>query len=277
MNMIKIWIEGHPLTAFFGLSYLFSWGIAFPLVAQTQGWITQSLPFSLHYFTGYGPLLSALIVTGATRGRAGLKEYLSSVIKVRGVPVWVWLAAVAPLVIFFAFIYLSVMFGGAEPDFMKIGQVNFLPDLGFFGGLLLWIFTSGLGEEGGWRGFALPELQKKRSALSSAIILSLFWSGWHAMAFFYVPTYMKLGLAVLPGFFIGIISGSLLLTWLFNSSKGSVLPSIIWHGVFNLVTATTISEGVPAAIISAATIIWAVMILIFFNPKDLATVRRSNK
>ncbi len=57
------------------------------------------------------------------------------------------------------------------------------------GGRLLWVLTSGFGEETGWQGFALPRLQRGRSALSVTLILWIFWILWHLPAFFYLPTY----------------------------------------------------------------------------------------
>ena len=65
-------------------------------------------------------------------------------------------------------------FTGSEIRLPDLGAVNYLPPLGSKGTLLLWIFTSGLGEETGWRGFALPRLQKGRGALAATMILAAF-------------------------------------------------------------------------------------------------------
>lgn len=271
--MVIKFIKNHPLLTYFILAYLISWGIAFPLVAQTQGWLRTSVPFPLHYLTAYGPLLSALIITAFTQGAKGVNKFITGLYQWRGISLGLWLATFSPLLIFILFLLLIPAFGGKTPDLRQIGLVNFLPDLGF-GALILWTVTSGLGEEAGWRGFALPMLQKGRSALSASIILSVFWAGWHIPAFFYLPNYMAISIYVLPMFFIGLLSGSILLTWLYNSSKGLTLTAILWHGMFNFVTASKISDGIPAAIISTAVIVWAVLIVIIYKPKNLSKLSK---
>jgi membrane protease YdiL (CAAX protease family) len=102
--------------------------------------------------------------------------------------------------------------------------VNFLPDLGL-GAWAVWFATSGCGEELGWRGFALPRLQRTHSALISSVLLAIGWAGWHLPAFFYLPSYTAMGLQILPGFFLGVLAGSIVLTWLYNSSGGRCSPS----------------------------------------------------
>jgi hypothetical protein len=129
------------------------------------------------------------------------------------------------------------------------------------GAWLLWFVTSGLGEELGWRGFALPRLQRTRSALTSSVLISLAWAGWHLPAFFYVPSYVALGPSVVPGFFLGILAGAIVLTWLYNSSGGSVLAAVLWHASFNFVTGSPNAIGLAAAVTSTLVIVWALVIL----------------
>lgn len=94
--------------------------------------------------------------------------------------------------------------------------------------LPLWILTFGIGEETGWRGFALPRLQRGRSALSATIILWVFWALWHLPLFFY-----SYEASILPGFLIGLLAGAITLTWLYNSTSGTILLVALWHGTFN--------------------------------------------
>ena len=138
-------------------------------------------------------------------------------------------------------------------------MVNFLPDLGL-AAWMLWFVTS-CGEETGWRGFALPRLQQRHSALNATLRLTIGWAVWHLPAFFYLPSYAAIGLAAIPGFFIGIGAGAIVLTWLYNSSGGRMLPAILWHASFNWVTASPHSSGLTAAVVSTVVIAWAAIIL----------------
>jgi membrane protease YdiL (CAAX protease family) len=88
-----------------------------------------------------------------------------------------------------------------------LGSVNYFPFLGRWA-LLLWIFPFGLGEEIGWRGFALPQLQKGRSTLSATLILAGLWALWHFPQFFYV---FDPRMAI--GWLIGLCAGAVIPTF----------------------------------------------------------------
>ncbi len=87
----------------------------------------------------------------------------------------------------------------------------------------------------------------------------------------YQPNYASLGI-YLPGFVIGLVAGSIVATWLYNSTGGSILMLALWHGALNFVTASRAGEGVIAAIVSMAVVAWAVVVLVVFKPADLSHV-----
>lgn len=80
-------------------------------------------------------------------------------------------------------------------------------------------------------------------------------------AFFYVPSYAAMGLRVVPGFFLGILAGAVVLTWLYNSSGGSVVAVVLWHASFNFVTASPNAGGLVAAVTSSLVMVWAVAVV----------------
>jgi membrane protease YdiL (CAAX protease family) len=268
MNTITNWARDHSLLAYFILAYVFSWIIGIPLALKAQGVIQAQIPFSLHYLIAYGPMLSALIVTGLTSGTGGLRKLLGRMTKWRIGLGW-WLFAATPLVFYFLTAFVLWLLQGQPIDILSLGEIDFLPPLGLLS-LPLWILTFGIGEETGWRGFALPRLQKGRSALSATVILWLVWAFWHLPLFFY-----SYPLSVLPGFLIGLLAGSVTFTWLYNSTSGSVLMAALWHGAFNFTTAcVSCKTGVGAAAVSTAVIIWAVLIVLIFKPADLSRSKK---
>jgi membrane protease YdiL (CAAX protease family) len=178
-------------------------------------------------------------------------------------PGW-WLVAIAPLGLYLLVGYALRVVQGTPMDLATMGKVDFLPALGL-AALPLWILTFGIGEETGWRGFALPRLQEGRSALLATIILWFFWALWHLPLFFYSYQF-----SVLPGFLIGLFAGAIVFTWLYNSTGGSVLLVAIWHGAFNFTTACVACKtGVIAAIVSALVMVWAVFIVKLYKPVSL--------
>ncbi|HNN07033.1 MAG TPA: CPBP family intramembrane metalloprotease, partial [Leptospiraceae bacterium] len=93
----------------------------------------------------------------------------------------------------------------------------------------------GLGEEAGWRGFALPRFQEKMSPLRAGILLTLFWALWHLPLFLYRPGYLSMGVAGAVGWVLSLLTGSILLTWFYNSSKGSILICAVFHTAMDVV------------------------------------------
>jgi CAAX protease family protein len=84
------------------------------------------------------------------------------------------------------------------------------------------IFAGALGEETGWRGYALPQLQRRFSPLASSLILAVLWFGWHLPQFFVIATYRDSSPVQYVGMFLGLACGAVVLTWLYNRSGGSI-------------------------------------------------------
>jgi membrane protease YdiL (CAAX protease family) len=267
---VSSWLRQHRVLAYFILTLAISWSIELPLVASAQGWITAPIPFALHYLASFGPLLAALIMTWVTGGTDGLKELWGRITKWRVGSTGVTFAFLSPVVLFaLAAVVVWVLSGGEWPDLRRLTEINYLPNLGI-GALVLWLVTFGFGEEIGWRGYALPRLQRDHSALSATLILGVMWVAWHVPAFFYLDTYVNLGLAVFPMFALGVLTGGIVLTWLYNTTGGSVLMVAIWHGVFDFLSASKASDGYIAALMSAVIMIWAVVIVIVYKPANLS-------
>ncbi|MBP7688568.1 MAG: CPBP family intramembrane metalloprotease [Thermoflexales bacterium] len=255
--------ETKQLIAYFVLAYAISWAIGVPLALAKQGLIAPLLPTWAHYFVAYGPLLSALIVTGASQGSSGLKALGQRIFMWKVRPIW-WLAALSPLIIGVVVALILGVATGEPISVADLGTVNFLPPLGL-GALALWLLTFGLGEEVGWRGYALPRLQQGRSALSATLILAVVWALWHLPQFFYL-----FDPAIAIGWVIGLIAGAIVFTWLFNSSGGSLLMVIIWHGCFNFISASDAGNGILAAVVSTIVMVWAVLVIVVFKPANLS-------
>ena len=263
------WIKQHPLLAFFILADFFSWIFTIPMIARVQGMINQPVPFSLHYLTAYGPMLAAIIVTIICNGKTGIRELFGHIVKWRVGWTWLLISAFSPLLLWAVSALAVYAAVGSWPDLKLFGQVSYLPYLGI-GTWILWILNSGMGEEIGWRGFALPRLQKKYSALKATLILAGCWIIWHFPFFFYLESYKEMGIAMFPVFAIGVTAGAVVFTWLYNSTQGSILMVILWHGSFNFITATQAGKGTAAAIASTLVMIWAMFVIIIYRSANLS-------
>ena len=164
-GMARAWIARHPVWTFYALAYLYSWSIAVPLAAQALGLTSTHLPWALHYLTAFGPAIAAMMVARLLRTSDAERRTASISVERPRVLAWSIVGLASPLVLFEA-ARLSVRLAGeAAPSWPSLGAVNFLPDLGL-GAWVMWLVTSGIGEELGWRGFALPRLQRTHSALA---------------------------------------------------------------------------------------------------------------
>ena len=255
------------LVAYFILAYVISWIIGIPLALGKQGIIQPIFPQWFHYFVAYGPMLSALIVTWATQGQLGVKELWGRITKWRVGGIW-WLVALSPLIIGFLITLAMNFLTNNKISLSELGEIHFLPPLGI-GALFLWFVTFGIGEEIGWRGYALPRLQKNRSALHATIILACLWALWHLPQFFYL-----FDPSIAIGWAIGLFAGAIVFTWLLNSTEGSILTAAIFHGCFNYITSSNAGDGLLAAVVSTIVMIWAVVVIFLYKPKTLSSKGR---
>jgi membrane protease YdiL (CAAX protease family) len=255
------------LAVYFIVAYAISWGIGIPLALAHQGMAPNMLPPWFHYFVGYGPMISAVVVTWATRGQRGVKALWDRLTNLRVGGIW-WVIALSPLIIGLVVTLGMNLVGGSDITFAQLGEVHFLPPLGI-GALFLWLFTFGIGEEIGWRGFAMPRLQKDHNALAATSILAVLWALWHLPQFFYL-----FDPSIAIAWAIGLFAGAIVFTWLLNSTGGSILVVAVWHGCFNYVSASSAGNGVLAAVVSTIVMVWAVVVVLLYRPGNLSPQER---
>lgn len=261
-------VKNHSLISYFVIAYAFTWAIGFTMAASVQGVIDVKIPPSVHFLTAYGPLISAFVVTGLVSGSAGIRELVGRMVRWRVGILWIFIALFSPVLLYLIAALIMRLSSAAWPDFSRYGGTIEIAGLGWLGGWIFHILTFGFGEETGWRGFALPRLQKGRSALSATLILWAFWALWHFPMFFYKENYMAMSGPTILMWLLGILAGSILLTWLYNSTSGSILMVALWHGTFN--AAVTITEPMIAAVVSTFVMIAAVIIVLVAKPTNLS-------
>ena len=267
------WLKEHPLVLFFPLAYLFSTILWFPQIASAQGLTARPASAYWHLIGGLGPMLAAILVTWIISGRDGLRELATRIFKWRVGARWHMFAWIAPVVIYLVGTVVVRFAWGEWLDFRLFGRTNEYPQLPL---LVFWaanIIFFGFGEEVGWRGFALPRMQKKYNALAATAILSVFWTIWHLPLFWFIPGYMKMGLGDFMGLSLSFFLGAVIFTWLYNSTKGSILIAAIFHGASDIAF-TTPSPGNLDVVIGILMTVLGIIILLTFKP---ATLSRSGK
>jgi len=194
-------------------------------------------------------LLPAWMVSNAFARSPGIRKLFSTLIKPRGS--WVWY-----LVIFLIFpgipllsVFITCWTGSWVPLFqanLGLSGMTAYFILEFSRGFLM---TGGINEESGWRGFALPRLQNRYPVLVSALIVWFFWAAWHLPYDFGRGDELRW---ILENRLVWNLVISIIITWLYNRTNGSLLAAALFHPAMNtfgnMITNTPVSRILLAAL-----------------------------
>ncbi len=270
------------LLSFFALTFAFSWlfwvpgAIIFKSVHPANAFASPGIVV-LQTLGAAGPSLVAIFLVRRLYGKEKLKELLERFRIWRVGMRWYLAAILLTPSIAAASIGVHAIFASLRgetlvlPPSSPLGQA--VGELGVVG-LVLWlpvmfigqIPSSPLLEEAGWRGFALPALQGRLGAFASSLILGFAWGAWH------LPLIISYGDSVLA-YFLLIVANTILITWVFNNTGGSLLLAMLFHASLNLSFAVLeIYQDDPVRLI----LTWAVVLVVVlcYGYKDLSPAGR---
>lgn len=268
MNRTTAFLKRYSLVIGIVLMFALTW----PIDLANSGIVPIQFPFIVYLFLGWGFIFASVIMTGLTLGKDGVVALLKRYVQWR--VGWQWYLAaflLAPSLIVLA-VYINAALVGVPPDFSTVMAHKIFGASAYLPLFILPFFLVDLisnGEEMGWRGYVLPRLQAKYSALTSTLILGVIWGFWH------LPKYLSHWNTVsFAWFMVHTMAYAVILTWLYNNTKGSLLLVAISHassntaGVFMPMANTVSSENMGAYIIFVLLeVITAVMIIIVTGPE----------
>jgi membrane protease YdiL (CAAX protease family) len=271
-NSLKEVMRQHPLFFFFFLSFAFSWIISIPSLLSVWGGLPGDYALGLYLKQWVGPALSAILMTRITEGNAGLLSLRARIRQWRaGWPWYLFILLGIPALVLLGIIILPgalANFQGFTPRILVNYPVYFV---GIF-------FATGLPEEIGWRGFALPRMQQRYGPLWGSVLLGILWAFWHLLSFLLPAhgggpdvsfTAIFTNFAI---FFVMVVALAIIFTWVFNYTQGSILiaslvhtaidaPQLVWAPLFLAVGQTNSTEG-EASINLALLITFGVLALL---------------
>jgi uncharacterized protein len=246
LSRLKRLITRHPLVAFFVIAFAGAWIVTLPLVLAQNG--LGLLPYTIpeiglvplaEWFaipaSILGPTLASFTVTAVIAGKAGLRQLLRRYVLWRVGIRWYLLVLVGvPLIQLVS----SCVFLGIAPltAFIQLWPLYFTT---FLPNVLIIVLAVQLWEEGGWSGFAVPNLQQRFGAWRTCLVLGPLWAVFH-LPFFFVPgqifdqkvgaitMVLQMGLLIILAVLTRII-----MTWVFNNTKGSILIAILLHAALD--------------------------------------------
>ena len=215
------------------LAYAFSWLFWIPGVLAAYG---TALPRGLAEFlnspfnpAAFGPSLAAILLTLKENGWSGVGRLLKQGINVRFRKIWLLPILLLPPLIFTGATLLSAIISKTALDLSVLAN----PPVAIIVPIIILFRHGPLQEEFGWRGYALPRLQLRFNALVSSMILGIVWWLWHLPLVFIPGRFMVDNLLLFGMLMIEIVLISILFTWIYNNTGGSVLAALLFHTSMN--------------------------------------------
>lgn len=231
-------VRQSPVLLFCLLAFGLTWANWVPRAMVSHGLWDVRVPDGMFLVAGYGPALAALIAAAVCTGLSGLKDLGQRLVRWRVGVRWYFVVLLLPVAQAFLALGLHLLFGGEwarpsiDPALPGADATNPLWLRVLLLGLMFTLGFDGLGEELGWRGFALPKLLERHSALTASLVLGAIWAAWH------LPFALTPGSAMADRPFYEhlprIFAASILFTWVFNHTRGSILLAILFHAAGNL-------------------------------------------
>ena len=241
----------HPLVFFFVIAYAGAWLVEVPLALSQTG--TGLLPFtiprpvlalSIAAATFTGPTLSAFIMTYATEGKAGMRRLLRRYVLWRVNLRWyLFVLLVIPAIEVLGTIVLPGALASYQP--LTLSVVLSYP-VAF---ISTFVLGGPLGEEPGWRGFALSRLQSTHGPLVGSVILGVLWACWH-LPLFWSGVWTPPTIPNIVMFVLMITALTTIMTWVFNNANGSLLITMLMHASFNTFANRVVAPLFPAPILN---------------------------
>jgi membrane protease YdiL (CAAX protease family) len=222
-------VKRRPLSIFFIAAFILPWFVWGTTIAQNAGLIGWHVPQPLAFWVG---LPVATYTTAAlTGGWPAVTDLLRRLVRVKVNWLWYVVAIGLPIAMGATLVGLGLLIGSPA-------QVGVLVPVGALVGVLVlntweWLIT----EETAWRGYALPRLQRRFDPLTASLLLGLVWGLWH-LPLFFIPDSFQSSVPFV-GFLISTLATSVVIGWVFNRARGSVLIVALFHGFTDVVIAFT--------------------------------------
>jgi len=223
--------------AFVLLAYGLTWVLLGPFFyvlnvtygGEMQPWMWAWFPVA--FIGGWGPTVAGLWVTARKEGRPGVRRLVRSLFEWRVSLRWYLLVFAFPPVV--TAISLFSFDAGAFRELDAVSALGAIPIA-----YLIALPFGPLGEEIGWRGYALPRLLPRYGAVRASLLIGVIWTFWHVPMMLWspgaaIPSVMGFSALAVAVYLIQITSETVLMTWLFLRTRGSLLLAVLAHLTFN--------------------------------------------
>ena len=258
-----------PAWAYAFITYLITWSITLSIYfLYKQGSITLDQLNLLYNFGALGPFVGAIVAARIFYKRDGVRS-LFRALRFTALGTKSLLLSFSPL-LFLVIGWLAYpMMTGHWFSFDETRRQFHLTNNMSYVGWLLPFITYSVFEEFGWRGFLLPHLQQKYSALKATAILTAIWACWHLPFFLWR---FQFSAFITVGFFFSIFVGAVIITSTFNFSRGSIVSVMLFHFTNNV--ASALDKEYIVAVVSVGFVFLAIYLIWKYKAENLADIPR---
>jgi len=243
------------MVSFFGLVFFATWIVWVPRALESRGLLDSHWAHWLGRGWTYMPALAAVVFVALTGGRRSLAQLGRKLLLWRiG---WRWYVAIVtiPLGIALSTAAIYALTGGQFSAGLPLAMDLPLPMIPLI--IAIRLLTDGIGEETAWRGVALPQLLRRMNGVTASLILGIVWACWHLPLIFTVGAPMANN--SIPLLFVLLAAESVVYTWLYQHTRGSILAAALFHaliGLWAIASPAAEATGHPQLI---RTILWCAL------------------
>lgn len=245
------------LMLFFLITFAWSWLL----------WLPEVLWGIRLYLAPFGPTAAAFILTFKDEGFDGVKKLFTRGVSMNFRKVWlIPIFLLMPSIVGFSLLF-AVLMGEPMPEITVLSEpLTIIPAFFYI------MFLGGpVAEEFGWRGYALGRLQARFNATVSSVLIGVIWGLWHLPLFFMKGQDIYHNVPIL-GFVLGTVFLSILFTWIYNNTNGSILAALLFHTMGNLshFIFPAMSTAIGGLISVILNVISVALIMVIYGPKRLS-------
>jgi len=272
MSTVKASTTRQPALAYYALAFAISWGGVLIVVGPngfpgTSDEVERLMPYAILAFA-IGPALAGPLSTGFVYGTAGLREFLSRLLKWRVAGFWYAVALLtAPLLMTAVLLALSLFSCEFVPAIFTSDDKSTLLLVGIATAL-----AAGFFEELGWTGFAIPTLRQHHGVLSTGLIAGVLWGAWHLLVYFWTSGTVS-GALSLAGYlldaFLFLTLFRVLMVWVYDRT-GSLLVAMFMHGSLTASARILMPPGTAGMRLLTFDLVWVAALCVVIAAVALA-------
>ena len=254
-----------PVWTYVFITYLITWSVTLLGFFLYKGGSLTLDQLNLIYNVGaLGPFVAAIVCARLFYKPDGVST-LFATLRFSGLGTKSLALSLSPLLFFALGWLLYPLFAGHWFSFDETRRQFHLTDTMSYVGWILPFITYSIFDEFGWRGFLLPHLQEKYTALRATGILTVIWACWHLPFFLWRFQFTTL---ITIGFFFAIFVGAIIITSTFNFSRGSIVSTILFHLTNNI--AAALDKEYIVAVVSTCFVLQAIYVIRKYKAENLA-------